>query len=107
MKLAQVLGNDTEVVIEGTLLVLENLMECPRCQGTMVVDHFVDLATSGEIWMPGWRCLMCGEIVDPLIEDNRQQQRQGQEGPVEISQSTAQLPTPLAVGSSKGPSSSS
>ncbi len=50
-------------------------MECPRCQGAMVVDHFVDMATSGEIWMPGWRCLTCGEIVDPLIENNRQQQR--------------------------------
>ena len=42
-------------------------MQCPRCQGTMIVDHFVDMATSGEIWMPGWRCLMCGEIIDPII----------------------------------------
>ena len=81
-------------------------MECPRCRGTMVVDHFVDMATSGEIWMPGWRCLMCGEIVDPLIENNRQQQRGGQEPVVGIGQSTAQLPSPVAVGSSKGTSSS-
>ncbi|MDX2348661.1 MAG: hypothetical protein QNK38_07460 [Nitrospirota bacterium] len=42
-------------------------MQCPRCKGTMIVDHFVDMATSGEIWMPGWRCLMCGEIIDPII----------------------------------------
>ena len=79
-------------------------MECPRCRGTMVVDHFVDMATSGEIWMPGWRCLMCGEIVDPLIENHRQQQREGQV--VGIGQSTAQLPLPVAVGSSKETSSS-
>jgi len=71
-------------------------MQCPRCQGTMVVDHFVDMATSGEIWMPGWRCLVCGEIIDPLIENHRQQQ-QHQEVVSAISGSTARPPSPISV----------
>ncbi|HQU29396.1 MAG TPA: hypothetical protein PKZ24_09540 [Nitrospirales bacterium] len=80
-------------------------MQCPRCAGTMVVDHFVDLATSGEIWMPGWRCLMCGEVIDPLILQNRQ------EPPVvpgrSCEQSHPHPPAPLAVGPRPSGTSSS
>ncbi len=72
-------------------------MECPRCQGTMIVDHFVDMATSGEIWMPGWRCLMCGEIIDPIIENHRQQQQKHVEIEEAISGSSARPPDPVAV----------
>jgi len=63
----------------------------------MIVDHFVDMATSGEIWMPGWRCVMCGEIIDPLIENHRQQQRQHREIVGAISGSTARPPAPIPV----------
>jgi hypothetical protein len=73
------------------------LMECPRCQGTMIVDHFVDMATSGEIWMPGWRCLLCGEIIDPIIENHRQLQQHHQEIVGAISGSSARPPSPVAV----------
>ena len=76
-------------------------MQCPRCQGTMIVDHFVDIATSGEIWMRGWRCLMCGEVIDPLIEYHRQLQRDHQEVVGAISGSTARPPSPLSVKSRK------
>jgi C4-type Zn-finger protein len=72
-------------------------MQCPRCQGTMIVDHFVYIATSGEIWMPGWRCLMCGEIIDPIIENHRQQQQHHQEIVGAISGSSARPPAPVAV----------
>ena len=72
-------------------------MECPRCHGTMIVDHFVDMATSGEIWMPGWRCLMCGEIIDPIIESHRLQQQDHQEIVGAISGSSARPPSPVAV----------
>ncbi len=78
-------------------LIEEKLMECPRCHGTMIVDHFVDMATSGEIWMPGWRCLMCGEIIDPIIESHRQQQQEHPEILSAISGSTARPPDPLTV----------
>ena len=76
-------------------------MQCSRCQGTMIVDHFVDIATSGEIWMPGWRCLMCGEIIDPIIERHRQQQQDHQEIVEAISGSSARPPAPQAVNSRK------
>jgi len=50
-------------------------MECMRCQGLMVEDHFIDLYwTSGLMWMKGWRCMNCGHVVDPLIEQNRRLQ---------------------------------
>ncbi|MDR4495101.1 MAG: hypothetical protein R3B74_11890 [Nitrospirales bacterium] len=80
-------------------------MECPRCQGTMVVDHFVDLAMSGEIWMPGWRCLMCGEVIDPLILKNRHSPPVVPGRPCE--QSHPHTPAPLAVGGLKSSQSPS
>lgn len=76
-------------------------MQCPRCQGTMIMDHFVDLATSGEIWAPGWRCLMCGEVLDPLIERHRQLQRDYQEVIGAMCRSTARPPSAVSVKSSK------
>ena len=27
-------------------------MQCHRCQGVMVIDYFVDLEASNEVWMP-------------------------------------------------------
>jgi hypothetical protein len=72
-------------------------MQCPRCQGTMIVDYFVDMATSGEMWMPGWRCLMCGEIIDPVIEHHRQRQGEQQEVLSAISGSTARHASPISV----------
>ena len=50
-------------------------MECMRCRGLMAEDHFIDLQeTGGLMWMKGWRCLNCGQVVDPLIEQNRRLQ---------------------------------
>lgn len=48
-------------------------MECVRCQGLMVSDRFVDLVESGEAKFGGWRCLVCGNITDPVIVANREQ----------------------------------
>ncbi|MFZ5875701.1 MAG: hypothetical protein ACOYXU_04740 [Nitrospirota bacterium] len=48
-------------------------MQCSRCRGLMVVDRFTDLLDeTGQITFGGWRCLACGEIVDPVIMSNRQ-----------------------------------
>jgi hypothetical protein len=38
----------------------------------MVMDHFVDLVESGQAGFGGWRCLVCGNITDPVIVANRQ-----------------------------------
>ena len=40
---------------------------CHRCQGMMVLEKYYG---PGEpFW--GWRCYLCGEILDPLICENR------------------------------------
>jgi rubredoxin len=39
----------------------------------MARDHFLDLQQSGgEWWMEGWRCINCGHVFDPVVEQNRQ-----------------------------------
>lgn len=51
-------------------------MHCTRCEGLMVPDDLVDMQESSiPMWMKGWRCLSCGNIVDPLIERHRMIQR--------------------------------
>lgn len=46
-------------------------MECRRCQGLMVEEHFVDFeGTQGFMWMKGWRCMNCGHAADSVIETN-------------------------------------
>lgn len=51
-------------------------MNCRRCNGCMAKDHFVDLLESGgEWWAASWRCINCGYVLDPVLEKNRQKQR--------------------------------
>jgi len=50
------------------------LMKCLRCSGAMVYDKFYGLQE--QFW--GWKCLICGEIVDPVILENRQLMKAGQ-----------------------------
>jgi hypothetical protein len=48
-------------------------MRCQRCHGFMISDHFMDtLNVSGEMNFKGWRCLNCGDIVDPVIVRHHQ-----------------------------------
>jgi len=47
-------------------------MNCRRCHGLMVRDRFFDSDEEGGLltfW--GWRCICCGEIIDPVILANR------------------------------------
>jgi len=47
-------------------------MTCRRCQGCMARDHFLDLQESGgDWWLEGWRCINCGHVYDPVVEQNR------------------------------------
>lgn len=47
-------------------------MQCERCRGLMVVDHFVDLADQdGNLWLRAWRCVNCGAVMEPGILRNR------------------------------------
>ena len=44
-------------------------MDCPRCHGLMMTIRMKE-AGSGDT-ASGWRCLLCGEAIDPGIEANR------------------------------------
>ena len=47
-------------------------MSCSRCQGLMVKEHFLDFdGTIGHMWANGYRCMNCGNVHDPIIEQHR------------------------------------
>ena len=47
---------------------------CPRCRGLMVQERFEDLPGDfGGRHFQGVRCVNCGEILDPLILEHRNQ----------------------------------
>ena len=49
-------------------------MNCPRCNSVMVEERFQDLYDdTGKIHFFGYRCLSCGEILDPIILTHRKQ----------------------------------
>jgi len=53
-------------------------MHCVRCDGLMVADSLVDMQESSiPMWMTGWRCVACGNIVDPTILRHRMIQQAG------------------------------
>jgi hypothetical protein len=49
----------------------EALMKCYRCKGIMVNQRFY--GPGKPFW--GWKCVLCGEIFDPLISKNRNHRR--------------------------------
>jgi hypothetical protein len=62
----------------------------------MAKDHFLDLLESAEsMWMAGWRCLNCGNVLDPVTERNRR----GQEMASVVS--TARVPGQNRIGAQK------
>jgi hypothetical protein len=44
-----------------------NIMKCRRCNGMMVFEKFY----GDSEYFFGWRCVVCGEIVDQVILENR------------------------------------
>jgi hypothetical protein len=48
-------------------------VNCLRCRGAMIHDKFYGFQGQFQ----GWKCLICGEIVDPIILENRQLMRAG------------------------------
>lgn len=52
-------------------------MQCLRCEGWMVPDRFMDLQDdTGQLNWEGWRCVNCGEILDPVVLSRRRNVRQ-------------------------------
>ena len=49
---------------------------CQRCHGLMVAIRLEDQgSTTLREPLLGWRCLMCGNVLDPTIVANRQAQQ--------------------------------
>jgi hypothetical protein len=47
-------------------------MICHRCQGLMVEEELRDWGGGrGHDCSDSWRCVVCGEVVDPVITINR------------------------------------
>ena len=45
---------------------------CGRCDGLMVEERFIDLLDdTGHLQFTAFRCVQCGEVVDPVILHNR------------------------------------
>jgi len=42
-------------------------MRCPRCSSVMIFQKFY--GPHEHFW--GWRCIYCGEILDQIIMENR------------------------------------
>lgn len=52
-------------------------MNCSRCHGLMIREHFLDFeGTCGHMWALGYRCMNCGNVHDPIIEQHRLAQAQ-------------------------------
>lgn len=50
-------------------------MECPKCQGTMLLERFSDFF----LVFYAWKCLNCGAIIDRTISKNRRKSLTAQE----------------------------
>lgn len=68
-------------------------MHCPRCQGFMVITRLDELWSASTVNV--WRCLLCGENVDPVIQRHRS-------GHVRRIQSRAHVPGTPTAKSAKG-----
>jgi len=50
-------------------------MKCHRCGSTMVYERFY----GADDHFSGWRCILCGEIIDQVILENRQTKVEGRD----------------------------
>ena len=72
-------------------------LNCIRCQGLMVPTRLEEAvgATSGES-ISGWKCLLCGEVIDSVIAANRKGRQEPMAG-------RARLPYGTVLAKSRGP----
>ncbi|MFO0775243.1 MAG: hypothetical protein U0172_11330 [Nitrospiraceae bacterium] len=45
-------------------------MTCHKCHGLMIHEHRTEFTPATNVW----RCINCGQMVDPLIAENRRLQ---------------------------------
>jgi hypothetical protein len=47
-------------------------MTCERCDGLMVSEQICDLqGMNSDLCVNGYRCILCGNVVDSMILENR------------------------------------
>ena len=56
-------------MIEANKFYGEVEMKCYRCLGEMVYEKFYGYCEN----FSGWRCILCGEILDQVIFENREE----------------------------------
>lgn len=53
-------------------------LACHRCGGLMVAETCEDvLDVTGKAGLTAWRCVQCGEFIDPVVLHNRRLQESG------------------------------
>lgn len=64
----------------------------------MVPDDLIDIQESSiPMWMRGWRCVACGNIIDLLIQRHRLIQRSGAMRLIEVKTPAQPFLRPLKV----------
>jgi len=54
---------------------LASAMRCSRCGGLMVIEQCFDFRDdTGHLDFLARRCVLCGEVIDPVILQNRRRQ---------------------------------
>jgi hypothetical protein len=56
------IGESSKELLEGGFF-----MRCYRCEGSMTYEKFY--GAQDHFW--GWRCVLCGDVIDPTILENR------------------------------------
>jgi len=57
------------------LRLLASATRCSRCEGLMVIEQCFDFRDdTGQLDFLARRCVQCGEVIDPVILQNRQRQ---------------------------------
>jgi hypothetical protein len=57
---------------------LSDSTRCSRCRGLMVIEHrFDSMVGTGAVDVSLRRCVQCGEVIDPVILQNRRSQLRG------------------------------
>lgn len=60
-------------------------MTCDRCEGLMVSERIYDFQGMGsDLCVNGYRCLLCGNLVDATILENRRRSTEAV-GPLTVS----------------------
>jgi DNA-directed RNA polymerase subunit RPC12/RpoP len=71
LKPARSLGIEKKEGRARKMVTNDKKVRCPRCDGAMVFERFQDMLTL----FYSWRCVNCGEIVDPVVSKNREPAR--------------------------------